>query len=78
MGLHSYLQIIFSLVVFLGVAYGAQRLAKTYQKKRFTTEMKIIDRIGIEAGVTLSIVSVRGQDYLLSVGGKDVKLLQKL
>ncbi len=74
----AYLQGIVALSVLLGTAYGVQYLAKIYQKNRYSTELQIVDRLGIEAGVTLLIVAVRGSEFLVSVGGKNVQLLQSL
>jgi flagellar biogenesis protein FliO len=73
-----YLQAIFTISLLGGVFYIVIKLSSAYRKKRFSGEIEIVDRLGIDAGATIAIIKIRGQDYLFSVAGKDVKLLKEL
>ncbi len=45
----------------------ALRLAKTWQLKRFSGDMSVVDRVQLDQQVSLVIVSVRGKEMLLGV-----------
>lgn len=73
-----YLKLIPSLLFFLVVMVGILQLTRTYQRKKFTGEIHVIDRAPIENGITLVLVEFRNYQYLISTGGKEVKLIDKL
>lgn len=73
-----YAQVIIALLIFVGILTLVIRFSQSIQRKKFTGEIKVLDRSTVDNGVTLLIVNVREKDYLLSIGGKEVKLLQEL
>ena len=77
-GFGYYLQLIVTLSILIAVSIGVLRYTKVIQKKKFSGEIQVLDRLAIDTNVTLMIVDVRHQQYLLSVGGKDVKVLEKI
>jgi hypothetical protein len=78
MTLSYYFNVLLTVFLVTALVWTSLKLTKTYRNKRFTGEVKLIDRIGLDAGVSLLILDVRGQQYLVSIGGKDVKLLKEL
>lgn len=73
-----YLNVIFVFGIFILLLYGCLRFAQSFQKKRFTQEIRIIDRLPVDTGTTLAIVSVRNKEYLMGFGGKSVTVLDVL
>ncbi|NQY73429.1 MAG: flagellar biosynthetic protein FliO [Candidatus Margulisbacteria bacterium] len=73
-----YFQILFSLLIFFGLVYGLFVFSKRVQKKRFSGDIKVTDRLLIGNHASLVIVTIRSHEYLISVGGKDIRLLEKL
>ena len=57
---------------------GALKIVTLLKNKKYVQEIKVTDRVALENGVALVIVNVRGQDYLMSVGGKEVNVVEKL
>ncbi len=45
------------------------------QKKRYSGEINIVDRISIDTGVTLILVHIHNKTLLLGVGNRNVKVL---
>jgi flagellar biogenesis protein FliO len=78
MSLWYYAQVIFVLLIILGVLFFALKFSKFVQKKKYSGEIQEIDRLAVDNGVTLFVIKVGEQKYFLSVGGKEVKLLEKL
>jgi flagellar biogenesis protein FliO len=70
------LSVILTLGGLCAVLYLFLRYSKSLQKRRFSGEMQIIDRLAIDAGATLVIVDVKGEQMLLSVSGKETRLLK--
>ena len=50
---------------------------KKIRNKRFSGDIKIIDRLPIDTQATLLIVSVRNSDYLISLSGKQLTVIEK-
>ena len=71
-----------SVVLTLGglcaILYLFLKYSKTLQRRRFSGEMQIIDRLAIDASATLIIVDVNGERLLLSVSGKETRLIKTL
>ncbi|MGE4170351.1 MAG: flagellar biosynthetic protein FliO [Candidatus Margulisiibacteriota bacterium] len=78
MAISYYLQVTLSLLVFIGFLFAATRFSKSLQTKRFSCEMKIIDRLAVDQEVALAIVEVRDQQYLMGVSKNNVRILKKL
>lgn len=70
------LSVILTLGGLCAVLYLFLRYSKSLQKRRFSGEMQVIDRLAIDAGATLVIVDVKGEQMLLSVSGKETRLLK--
>jgi len=73
--LHYYIRVSVTCFIFLIVLYFILKWSKSLQKKRYSGEIKIIDRISIDNGVTLVLVNIRDKNLLLGTGNRDVKVL---
>lgn len=73
-----YLKLIVTLSILIIVAIGVLKYTRIIQKKKFLGEIQVLDRLAIDNNVTLLIVNVRHQNYFISVGGKEVKVLEKI
>ena len=78
MSFSYYARLMFTLVVFLGGMILVLRYARQFQQKRYSGDIKIIDRVVIDSGAVLLIVEVKEERYLMSAGGKAVNILQKI
>ena len=72
------IQFSIAIVIMGFVAYGLMGLSQKMKLKRFSNEIKIIDRCPVENGVSLMIVDVRGQQILMSVSTKETVILKSL
>lgn len=73
----DYFRILLSLVGLFVLLFAMLRVSSMLRGKKFSGEIKIIDRYTIDTGVTLMIVDVRGEEMLLSVSGKKVDVLKE-
>ena len=71
-----YVQVILTLAVFIAVIVALQRFTKYMYHKKYAGQIIIKDRLAIDSGAALVLVSVKEDEFLLSVGGKEVKLLK--
>ena len=78
MPISYYLQALVSLLILLGVMAAFLKWGKWVRKQKYTSEMKVVDRLSLDPSVTLFIVDIRNQSFVAAVGGKDLKLLRKL
>jgi flagellar biogenesis protein FliO len=78
MPISQYIQTIVTLVFFAGILVGLLWLSKFFQKKKYAGNIKVVDRLAIDHGVSLVIVEIREEEYLMSVGGKELRLLSKI
>jgi len=78
MSLGYYFQIIVSLSVLAGGLYFLLRFSRKIQQKRYSGEIKIIDRLPVDANSTLLIINVRKQEFLMSTSGKNITVIEKL
>tara|TARA_B100001113_G_scaffold211952_1_gene173896 strand:+ start:793 stop:984 length:192 start_codon:yes stop_codon:yes gene_type:complete len=58
------------------VLYFILKWTKGVQQKKYSGEIKVIDRISIDTGVTLILVNIRKKTLLLGAGNRDVKVLE--
>ena len=71
-------QVLFSLAL-LGVAlFLFSRMAKRVQTHKFTGDIQVLDRKGLDQGISLVLVAVKDHEFLLGISGKDVKVLDKI
>jgi len=47
------------------------------QTKKFSGAMRVVDRLPIDTGATLIIIELHNQQLLLSVSGKETRLLKE-
>jgi hypothetical protein len=72
------ISVILTLGGLCAVLYLFLKYSKTLQRRRFSGEMQIIDRLAIDSAATLIIVDVNGERLLLSVSGKETRLIKTL
>jgi flagellar biogenesis protein FliO len=78
MSLGYSLQVLCSFVLLAGALFLFSKMAKRVQKYQFTEEIKVLDRKGLDQGISLVLVSVKDHEFLLGISGKDVKVLDKI
>ena len=72
------LQVLFSLALLGAALFLFSKMAKRAQKHTFTEEIKVLDRKGLDQGISLMLVSVRDHEFLLGINAKEIKVLDKL
>ncbi len=72
------LQVLASLGLLAGALFLFSKMAKRVQRHQFTGDIQVLDRKGLDQGISLVLVAVKGQEFLLGISGKDVKVLEKL
>ncbi|RAP38742.1 hypothetical protein DID80_02500 [Candidatus Marinamargulisbacteria bacterium SCGC AAA071-K20] len=70
-----YIQVILSLCILGAILYGVLKFSKKIQKVKYTGEIEIIDRRVIDNGVALVMVEVREKNFLISVAGQTIQVL---
>jgi flagellar biogenesis protein FliO len=73
-----YFQVLATLCFFSGLLLLMWKLGKVVQNKKYSGDIKVVDRMPVDNGVSVCIVNIRGQEYLMSIGGKEVRLLKEL
>jgi flagellar biogenesis protein FliO len=72
-----YVQVIATLLFFSALLLLMWKMSKVVRNKKYSGEINIVDRLPVDSGLSICIVDIRDQQYLMSIG-KEVKLLQKL
>lgn len=72
------IQVCVTLILFCCILYFGLRFSRHVHHKKFSGDIKIIDRVPVDNGVSLLMVDIKGQTYLLGVTPKQVNLLEKL
>ena len=72
------IQLTVTLLLLAGVLYLLSKYSKKIQLKRFSGDIKIIDRRPIDHGVSLLIIGIENTKYLISVNNKQTTLISKL
>lgn len=78
MPLAYYIKLLGSLVVVIAILAVVQRVSKFVFQRRYSGSMSVVDRLGLDVGVSLLIVQVENKKYLMSLGGKDLRVLKEL
>lgn len=78
MSLVDYVKLVLALAFLFGILYGFLRLSRYAQSRKFSGDMEIVDRLGLDTGLGLYIVRIREKDYLISIGNKQITLLKEL
>ncbi len=71
-----YLQVVFALLIMTGILWGVLKMSKVAVSKKFSREIKVIDRLAVETNTSLLIVQVRKKEYLMSVSNKNIEILE--
>ncbi|MFA5928721.1 MAG: flagellar biosynthetic protein FliO [Candidatus Margulisiibacteriota bacterium] len=74
----SVLKMFFVLVLMAGVAYYVLKYANGGAPKIFKPSLKILEKIGLEAGVAVYVLEKDEQRWLIGVGNKQISLLDHL
>lgn len=78
MSAHYYLQLLVALGVMLGILVLVQRLGRFMYQKKYQGDIKVIDRAVVDASVSFVIMSIRGKEYLVGVGGKEIQVFEEI
>lgn len=73
-----YLKVLGVLCGFGFVMVVMMRLAKGASYRRFSRDLKLIDRLAVDQGTSLVVVELHEKRYLLGVGGKQISVLDTL
>ena len=72
------IQAFLSLLILTGIMWGVLHFTKRLRLQKFTGELKVIDRLPLNATTAVVLVGFREHQYLMSVGGQHVQILEKL
>ena len=78
MTLEYYLQLEGWLALLFAILYAVLYLSKSYRIRHYHGNIKVVDRLPIDTQVSILVVEVRDKSYLMSLGGKELKLLSCL
>jgi flagellar biogenesis protein FliO len=78
MPLAYYIKLFVTLIIIIGVLALVTRVSKRFHQKKFSGCISVIDRLGVDVGVALLVVKVEEKKFLMSIGGKDIKLLKDI
>ena len=71
-------QTLLSLLILSGIMWGVLSFTKKLRLQKFTGELKVIDRLPLNATTSVVLVDFRDHQYLMGVGGQHVEILEKL
>ena len=77
MPISYYINLTLAFLILGGMLFVLLTFSKRMHAKKYSGDIKVKDRLPIDAGVSLLIVSVRDQDLLLSVANKSVTILKE-
>ena len=78
MTLQYYLQVAVSVGVLIGILIITTKFSKNIQKKKYSCEMVIKDRLTLANQSTLFIIKIRDKEFLLSATSRDIQVLADL
>lgn len=78
MDIAHYIRLVLSLSFLFGILYVVLKLSQNWRTKRYTGDIVVKDRLNVDSGVALLLVEVRGKEYLMSLGAKQVELLTEV
>jgi flagellar biogenesis protein FliO len=58
--------------------WGVLAFTKKVRLEKFSGELKIVDRLPLNATAAVVLVQFRDKEYLMGVGGQNVEILEKL
>eukprot|EP01047_Picozoa_sp_COSAG01_P000129 COSAG01_NODE_2_length_63927_cov_1357.611941_14_plen_80_part_00 len=75
MSLAYYFKVCLVLAAFVLVLGLALYFSRKVQRKRYTGDIKILDRMAVNQHVSLILVSAKEKQFFIGVGSKDVRCL---
>ena len=73
----EYLQVVLTLLAVLVGMFFLLRFSRVVQGKKFSGEIKVLDRRAVDASVTLMVVRVRNEEFLISVANKNLAVIKQ-
>lgn len=73
-----YVQLIVTFGLVIGGMIYLNHWTKKVRKTKFSGDLLIEDRLAIDQKATVMVVKYKEHRYLLSVGGTDIKVIEKL
>ncbi len=73
-----YLQVLVTLLVILGLMFALYKGALALNAKRFVRELRLTDRLPLDTGVSVCVVQYKEHEYLLGIGNKELRIIEKL
>ena len=78
MDVAQYLRLFLSLSFLFGILYIGLKLSSKWQRKRYSGDITIVDRLGVDSGVSVLLIKVKDKEYLIGVGGKELHLITEI
>ena len=72
-----YIKLLSAICILAGMLFLLQRLSTRIQKKKYSGDIKIIDRKPLDAQNNVILIKVRDKEYLLGVNGKQMHVLER-
>ena len=73
-----YYQVLGALVLIAALLYVVYRVSCRYKTQLFQGELSVTDRISVEKGVSVVVVSYKKKSFMLGVSSNGATLLQEL
>lgn len=73
-----YIQLIVTFVLAIGGMIFLMRWTKKVRLTKFSGDLSIEDRLAVDQKATVMVVKYKEARYLLSVGGTEIKVIEKL
>ena len=78
MSLGDYFQVLISLGIVAVFLYLFYRFMLSYKHKIYSGDLKVIDRLSLDSGVSVIVLNYKEKQLLLGVSQKDIKILTDL
>lgn len=73
-----YVQVAISVGILIAILIATTRLSKNIQKKKYSCEMVIKDRLALANQSTLYIIQIRDKEFLISCTNRDIQVMADL
>jgi len=73
-----YVQLIVTLALLIGVLFVVLKWGKRAYDKKYSGDIKIVDKVPLDSNVSLVVAEVRQEVFLLGLGNKGLSMLAKL
>tara|TARA_A100001015_G_C15042734_1_gene740921 strand:- start:2251 stop:2499 length:249 start_codon:yes stop_codon:yes gene_type:complete len=78
MGIEYYLQVLAVFSVLGGVLFVAYRFSLHYKQRIFSGDLKLIDRLVVDKGVSLVLVKHRESVFFLGISQKNISTIKEI